>query len=590
MSKTIKLTLAVCSLAALAALVAPWSLTDAAVRREIATFVKQKTGLDGDLDGRMVLALAPQPTLKIEDVVFRDPAGAIVVQAATFKGALRLLPLFAGRIELASISLADALIDIDAGKLSASASANHIPDPRGDINLTATRINLRNGGRLLATFADVDAAYEWPPAAAAASLSARGLWNGEKMEAAVWLGRFDNFRRGETSPATIRFETPRGTISVNGQTELAPGPLLQGKLSLTSPLFSALMTAWGIDNPLPAPLRGLNAGGSFKITPQSLALTDARISVDGTSYEGSLALDWREDRPLLSGTLAANQLQLAPFAARLPTLSGENGWNVETIGKPGLSSLDLDLRLSASRARLARFQVQDAGIAVKAADGQLDVSLIDARGYGGRLKGRFSANAREAGLGVKLTAGFTQIDAAALLGDLFRINLVTGEASGNLTLEGAGDCIADIVETLSGRIEATVQNGDILGFDLDSALRRTEKRPLSVASEMRRGRTSFARATLSGRIDNGNLELDETIATGFSLATQISGAVRLPERSLQLRLSSTHTAANGAPRPDAPRLNLDINGAWDDPQVLLDFESLLRKSEAAAPLFSNPPP
>lgn len=589
MSKTFKLTLAVAGLAAVIALVAPWSLTDAAIRREVAGFVLQKTGLDGDLDGRMVLALAPQPTLKIEDVSFRDPSGAIVVEAATFKGGLRLLPLFAGRIELASVLLSNANIDIDTQKLTTSQGWPTARDPQGELTLAATKINLRNGQRILASFADVEAAYEWQTSTAAAAVSAKGLWKGERIETGLWLGRFDQFRRGETSPATVRIDTPRGVMSLNGQAELGVGPLLQGKLSVSSPLFSALLDAAGIANPLPMPLRGLNATGSFRLVPQSFALTDARISVDGTAYEGSLSLDWRDERPLLSGTLAASQLQLAPFAARVPAMTSENGWSNEPIGRPGLPALDLDLRLSASRARLDRFQVQDAGIAVKTSEDKLDVSLIDARGYGGRLKGRFSANARESGLAARLTAGFTQVDTASLLNDLFRVNVLTGEATGNLILEGAGDNVAELVETLNGRIEATVQNGDMLGFDMDSALRRTEKRPLSVASEMRRGRTSFVKASLTARIDKGQIELDDSTAAGFSLATQISGGIRLAERALNLRLSSHHTIASGAPKPDGPRLTLDINGAWDDPQVLLDFDSLLRKSEAAAPLFNAPP-
>ena len=54
------------------------------------------------------------------------------------------------------------------------------------------------------------------------------------------------------------------------------------------------------------------------------------------------------------------------------------------------------------------------------------------------------------------------------------------------------ETMADLAQSLQGRVEASIVNGDIVGIDVDQALRRSDKRPLSAASDFRRGRTSFA--------------------------------------------------------------------------------------------------
>ncbi len=598
MSRTFKWTLALAGLAALLALSVPWSLGDEALRREIADHIQQKTGLQASLDGRLVIALAPQPTLKIETVSFRDEGGGVDISAPVFKGALRLLPLFAGRLELNAISLSDATITIDIEHLPGPG----IPDqragirdqqtePRGAINLVSSKLRVKSRDRIIAELAALDATADWPTSASAASIMASGLWQGERIEAALWIGRFDALRRSEGSAVTMKFDTPRATVSLNGNLELGVRPLFDGKLSVSAAALGDLLRNAGYENPFPMPMRALTATGNLKASSQNVALTDARISADGTAYEGSIAFANLDGRPLLSGTLAANQLQLAPFVAKFPVmLNAENAWNREPLVKPGLPHFDLDLRLSAARARLDRFQIQDAGIAIKAFNGQLDVSLIDARGYNGRLKGRFIAGARENGVSTKITASFQRIDAAAMFGDMFRLNVLAGEATGALTAEGEGDCLAEIVQSLNGRIEASIDNGDLLGIDLDQALRRTEKRPLSVVTEMRRGRTSFAKAGLTGRIADGMLEIDDAAATGFSLSTQIAGAFNLPDRTVRLKLSSVNTLADGSIKPDSPRLMLDILGSWDEPRLEIDFDSLLRKSEAAAPLLNSARP
>ena len=88
------------------AAMAPWTFSGAAMRNELAQQVRETTGLIARANGRTTLALLPRPRIKIEDVTIRDRDGKLLIRSAALRGNLRLLPAFAGRMEVSSISLA----------------------------------------------------------------------------------------------------------------------------------------------------------------------------------------------------------------------------------------------------------------------------------------------------------------------------------------------------------------------------------------------------------------------------------------------------------------------------------------------------
>src|SRR5580704_9347945 len=100
-------------LVAIAAAAAPWAFSNAALRNEIAVQIRRMTGLAAISRGRAVFVVLPQPHISIEGVSFADPSGALRIDARYFKGYLRLAPLFAGQIEIASAILGQPDMNID---------------------------------------------------------------------------------------------------------------------------------------------------------------------------------------------------------------------------------------------------------------------------------------------------------------------------------------------------------------------------------------------------------------------------------------------------------------------------------------------
>jgi AsmA protein len=78
------------------------------------------------------------------------------------------------------------------------------------------------------------------------------------------------------------------------------------------------------------------------------------------------------------------------------------------------------------------------------------------------------------------------------------------------------------------------------------------------------------------------IDLSEALVSGLGVQLALTGKASVPDRKLDMRAVARQTGPTGT---NGPQLMLDIRGPWDEPQILFDKESLLRRSDAAAPLL-----
>jgi AsmA protein len=142
------------------------------------------------------------------------------------------------------------------------------------------------------------------------------------------------------------------------------------------------------------------------------------------------------------------------------------------------------------------------------------------------------------------------------------------------------------MHSLDGRGQLKLADGEVSGLDLEQALRRVEKRPLSIATEVRTGRTSFTSASGAFNVSDGNAEMEQCVASGPGVELAMTGSSEIGDRSLDLHVVARQTGAE-ATNADAPQLHLDLMGSWDDPLLVLDTASLIRRSQVAAPLLRS---
>jgi len=141
-----------------------------------------------------------------------------------------------------------------------------------------------------------------------------------------------------------------------------------------------------------------------------------------------------------------------------------------------------------------------------------------------------------------------------------------------------------LTRTLAGTAELTARQGAIAGFNVEQLLKRLEQRPLSIGSDFRRGRTPFEKMTATAKIAHGMASIEEMRLEGGAIRLVLGGSASIPARDLDLRGTAALISASAGAAP-VFELPFVVQGSWDDPIMLPDAQSLISRSNAAAPLL-----
>jgi AsmA protein len=292
-----------------------------------------------------------------------------------------------------------------------------------------------------------------------------------------------------------------------------------------------------------------------------------------------------EPRTTVKGTLAAEALDLTPYLSAVEVLRArERDWNRGRIVADGLAGFDLDLRLSAARVTVASAQLGRTGVAANLRDGRLAVTIGEAQAFGGALKGTVALARATEGIHVKSQLQFADVELEACLGELFGLRRLEGRGTLALALEASGDSVLALTQTMAGSASLSGKQGAITGFNVEQLLKRLEQRPLSIAADFRRGRTPFERLNVTLRIAEGTANVEDVRLEGGAIRLALGGSASIPQRDLDLKGTAALVAAS-ADDPPVFELPFVVQGRWDDPIMLPDAQSLIRRSGAAAPLL-----
>ena len=605
MNKKLKwIAIGVAALTVMAAM-APWTYSGSAMRSELALQVRETTGLIVQTGGRTTLALLPRPRVKFAEVTIRDREGKLVIKSGTLRGDIRILPAFAGRMEVSSLSLTapDIAIDLDGQPLSAEGviarAIEARPDKRETSSVDTARLgsiaihngtaHLTRGGTIVSTLDDLEGNLDWRSLDTPAGLHASFTWENERVDVAAWLGQPAQALRGGSSPVSLRLDSPSLIINANGIVSGGPTPSYSGKFSAEAPSLRAILAKNSLNLPLPGPLGALSLSADARATLRSIQLSDLQFKLDETNYEGAVILSAHQGRPALMGTLATKDLEVGPLLTPIPTLrEDDGGWNGAPLPKLDLGRADVDLRVSANRAMIGRTEVRDAGISILVTGGKAEVAVAEAKAFGGSVKARLTAEPSSAGYQVGLSSSFRRVDSPSFLAEVLRSQRFSGEAKGEFAVSGEGSSVAQVLASLRGKASVDLTDGDIAGLDLEQALRRLEKRPLSIASDIRSGRTSFRNAHLDLNVDAGVATVQDFEANGAGVDVTVSGSASVAKRLLDLTIQARQAGRDD--NEPAPQLSMGLKGRWDDPNLIIDARSLISRSEAAAPLLRGPAP
>lgn len=598
----------------------PWRIWSQPLRKEFATQARRTTGLEAAVYGPISFALLPRPHVDYADVALGASQGAVGLRARRLRGELRLAPLLFGRVEFANVRLYQPEIVIDPSGFRsdaatvltrASAAPTATKEARkadlaklGAVTIIGGRARIRAHGADAVALDDIDAVVDWQSLGEAASLAGQLTWRGEQAQVEALVGKPAELLRGERSPFTLKIASRSLDVTLDGAIAGGARWLVDARLASTSERLRNLLALLNVRPALPGKMARFAVSGQLRALPQTMSLSDLKLTLDSNSFDGSLALRLGEARPVLSGTLASRSLEFAPHEVGVPHLRGhDRKWNRETLATPRFDLFDADMRLSAAKAQLGRVSLADAGVMMTISEGRLELTVAGAEMYGGKVKGRLMITPNERGLNLRSSGGFANVDAGAFLRDVARVPRLYGATSGEFSLDTTGATVAAMMQQLNGRARLSVRKGEIMGIDVEQAVRRADKRPLSIPMGVRTGQTNFLTAEVAATVARGLMKLDEAHVSGSGVEMAIKGEVDIGRRLVRLDIAASPpapatppatppataaaTAATEAaiPAPEPPLLNLDLVGSWDNPVMTIDTESLIRRSEAAAPLW-----
>src|SRR5262249_33133302 len=179
----------------------------------------------------------------------------------------------------------------------------------------------------------------------------------------------------------------------------------------------------------------------------------------------------------------------------------------------------------------------------------------------------------------------SDVDLESCLSEVFGLRRLEGKGNIVLAVEGAGDSVLAVTQTLSGTATLTGTNGALAGVNVEQLLRRLERRPLSGGGEFRSGRTPYDKISVALKVTQGLVSVEDVRIEGAAVVLALAGSASIPARELDLKGTA---ALVTPPKPGASPFELPfiVQGSWDDPIMLPDPEALIRRSGAAAPLLN----
>ena len=597
--KRLVIIIAAAAAAAVLALVTlSFAIPASAVRDAVAREIHTVTGLDPTLSGDVAVSLFPSGRVTFHNVLLSsDRSGDPGLVADELTAHLRYFPLLSGHIEISDVTLVRPTITVTVGPdggsnwsgLISSLARALEPDPNrtasfSEIGIHEGVVVVRSnyGGAVVTDRLDeVDFQLAWPSISRSFGATGRFVWHDQPVETSFALSDFLAALTGEKSGVKMRLSSAPLKVTFDGGASDQPSLKLDGMLSVESPSLREALR-WADARQLP-----FGGFGRFALRAQSsmadgiVSMSGVNVELDGNVAEGAITLS--TDRHTVQGTLAADALDLTPYVSGIHLLAeNDRNWDQLPLGVDGFDNMNLDLRLSAANVKIGNAQLGRTAVAANMRNGKLDVTIGESQAFGGVAKGSFGLSRDDAGVTVVSHVQFVEVDLEKCLSQVFGIRKLEGRGSLALNVEGSGSSVLAVTNTLAGTANLTAHDGALAGINVEQLLRRLERRPLSGNGDFRSGRTPFDKFALNLKIDQGQVSVEDMHVEGPAVRVAVAGQVSVPTRDLDLKGVATLMSSASGSEFDLPFV---VQGQWDDPIMLPDAQSLIRRSGAAAPLL-----
>jgi AsmA protein len=584
------------ALALVGTIATSWLINRDALCEAVEAQIRAVTGLDLVIKGPIDVSVFPGSYVSFHDVGLKgggavEPALRVDVLTAN----LRLLPLLLRRFEIADVMMLRPQIRV---MRSADGVSNWTPfiqtivrtmKPGAENQVSFSEIRIQDGiltyedatNHVTERLDDVDLSLAWPSISRSFAATGQFDWRGERVDGSISVSDFVAALAGDRSGLKARLVSAPLKLAFDGTVANRTSAMMEGTLTVDSAsLRNALQ--WSGQAP-----PGTGGFGRFALKARanvvgaSIALTNVNVELDGNVAEGVMTYA-NNGRQTLQATLAADALDFTPYISTVRLLaSGAHDWNRQMFDLETLSASDIDMRLSAARITVGPSKLGRTAFGANLRGGALALSVGEAQMCGGLARGSIGVARSDTVADVKVQFQFTDVDLQACGTELFGVSKLSGRGNLNVALMASGSSPFGLAQSLDGTANLTGHDGAISGFNVEQLLKRLERRPLSGSGNFRGGSTPFDNLTVSMKFAEGVASADDVRMDGPASRITVTGTASVPTREYDLKGTASLTT-DGGPGFDLPFV---VQGPWDDPLIFPDPESLLRRSQATAPLL-----
>jgi AsmA protein len=556
-----------------AAVAAPFLISTDTYKAELITKVKESTGRDFRIDGKVSFSLLPSLALEANDVSFANAPGAAskdMAKLAKLQVQMKLWPLLSGHYEVDKFVLVNPVIALEvdkqgkpnwqfgqaapapaaAGKPAPAAAAGgggalagvRLDDIRLD-NGKLSYIDQRSGEKT--ELDQINVKLSLPDLASPMKADGSVVYRGEKLTLTVSLANPQAFMDAKSSAAELK---------------------LDGAVDLKIPSVRGLAQWAG--TPLTAPGTGfgpLELAGKVSVAGAKIGFTEASLSLDAIKAKGEITVDTAGARPSLKGKLDVDKLDVNPYLpppAEGKGASAGGDWSDQPIDVSGLKAADVDFALSANSLLYRKIQIGKSALGLHLKDGRLEADLTQLTLYQGSGKGKVVVDGSAAVPAIQAEFNLASVQVEPLLKDAMDNDRLTGTGAIDLAVTGHGKSQREIIAALNGKGGLNLANGKIKGMNLVGMVNGAASalsNPTAALTAIKGGaggsqETDFVSLTATYTIASGILHNSDLQMKSAELPITGAGTADLPHRTADYKIT---------PRVAGAAVPVNIKGPWD---------------------------
>ena len=365
-------------------------------------------------------------------------------------------------------------------------------------------------------------------------------------------------------------------VGFEGQLDVAEDLQISGQTGISTPSIRRAARWFGVPIPVAVGLNAAAFKGQLTWARRSLAIENAKMTIDGNEASGALALNMGGERPLVDGTLAFNAVDLTPYREALRSQSFvferlTSSWSEFDFSFPILKYFDADLRVSAPKIAMNGFGFGRGAAAITVRSGKMIADIAELElPAGARASAQVAIDSNDLTASYTLRGRVENFEAGSASAAVFGAAVLSGRSTLVLDVASHGETPGEVMRRLSGKASLAMPEGGRLALDV-RALRGAAKADVSSGwGGLGKAQTSIEQVEARCVLRNGMLFTDAVRGAAGGAGLSATGYVDIVDGRMDLNVAVKSNVPSDRPLTPADLVGgetVSLRGTWREPVV-----------------------